>query len=140
MLLVAYGPRAQRVTMARISEIGICASVASMTLPGLEAPPLVAPFKVQLLKWIGNKQRMAHLIANVLPVDLRAYHEPFLGSGAVLGTLAPQRGFGSDALAPLMEIWQALADDPGLVKQWYSSRAAGWTPDSRLEIYERVRQ
>jgi len=28
----------------------------------------VAPFKTQLLKWIGNKQRFAHNIASFFPV------------------------------------------------------------------------
>lgn len=110
-----------------------------VTLPGLELPRVVAPFRSQLLKWIGNKQRMAHSIANLFPQDMRAYHEVFLGSGAVLGTLAPERGFGSDVLPPLVEIWQTLSTDPELLKRWYADRREGWTPETKMELYERSR-
>jgi DNA adenine methylase len=72
----------------------------------------VEPFKQQLLKWIGNKQRFAHEIISYIPADFGAYHEPFLGSGAVLGTLAPRRGYASDCFRPLMEIWTTLHESP----------------------------
>lgn len=41
----------------------------------------------QMLKWIGNKQRSAEEIAEYLPTDYRRYFEPFVGGGALLGTL-----------------------------------------------------
>ncbi len=50
---------------------------------------VVQPFKVGLLKWIGNKQRFAHQIASYFPSQFNRYIEPFVGSGAVLATLAP---------------------------------------------------
>ena len=37
----------------------------------------------QLLKWIGNKQRYASQIADLMP-EYNTYIEPFLGSGALL--------------------------------------------------------
>lgn len=70
------------------------------------------PFKSQLLKWIGNKQRLAPEILANFPSSWSVYHEPFLGSGGVLGTLAPEKAYASDVLPPLMEIWQLLEDDP----------------------------
>jgi len=114
--------------------------MSTLPLPLDGTPTLdVAPFKQQLLKWIGNKQRMAHQIANFFPADMATYHEPFLGSGAVLGTLAPERAFASDALLPLAEIWMQLSNDPEVVKAWYAERRAGLTPDNRVEHYERVK-
>ena len=71
------------------------------------------PFKLQLLKWVGNKQRFAHEIIDYFPEKFGTYYEPFLGSGAVLGTLMPAHGIASDILQPLMDIWRALASDPG---------------------------
>ena len=68
------------------------------------------PFKTQLLKWIGNKQRFAHEIIDFFPTVYGNYYEPFLGSGAVLGTLAPESAVASDTLKPLVEIWQTLKD------------------------------
>ncbi|MEH7827044.1 DNA adenine methylase [Gemmobacter denitrificans] len=80
------------------------------------------PFKTQLIKWIGNKQKFAHEIIAQFPPAFGAYHEPFLGAGGVMATLAPRQGFGSDIFAPLVEIWQCLADDPAQLKQWYAAR------------------
>ena len=65
----------------------------------------------QLLKWIGNKQRYASQIANLMP-DYNSYIEPFLGSGAMLGTMSPRAGLAGDALEPLVRIWQLLQTDP----------------------------
>ena len=99
----------------------------------------IAPFKKQLLKWVGNKQRMAHQIASLFPADMASYHEVFLGSGAVLGTLKPERAFASDSLSPLMEIWLMLAQDPQELKDWYFSRRRKWTVDRKVDVYEEVK-
>ena len=74
-----------------------------------------APFKTQLLKWIGNKQKLAHEIIGHFPAQFGAYYEPFLGAGGVMATLAPSEGYGSDVFAPLIEIWAALAERPFVV-------------------------
>jgi len=88
------------------------------------AVPKVEPFRKQLLKWIGNKQRFAHEIIAAFPPHYGIYHEPFLGSGAVLGTLAPRRAIAADVLPPLIEIWQMLKTDPAKLNQWYEERWA----------------
>lgn len=105
----------------------------------LPSPGYVTPFRTQLLKWVGNKQKMAHQIANLFPPDLRIYHEPFLGSGAVLATLMPARAFASDAMAPLMEIWEALAEDPEKLSTWYAERRNRLTAHNKVELYEEVK-
>ncbi|NHC13886.1 DNA adenine methylase [Motilibacter deserti] len=109
--------------------------------PSADGAPVVAPLRLQLLKWVGNKQRFAHEIAGRLP-DLGGgtYFEPFLGSGAVLGTLAPARAVASDAFAPLVGIWQTLHDDPDTLTGWYVDRWQRYTeaPD-RVVAYEQVK-
>ena len=99
----------------------------------------VEPFKLQLLKWIGNKQRFAHEIATYFPADMGAYFEPFLGSGAVLGTLAPKRAVAADVFPPLMEIWKTLHDDVELLKEWYSARWHSMMEGEKIAEYERVK-
>ncbi|RDD82418.1 Dam family site-specific DNA-(adenine-N6)-methyltransferase [Dyella tabacisoli] len=86
--------------------------------------PKIAPFRGQLLKWIGNKQRFAAEIIEHFPARFGTYYEPFIGSGAVLGTLAPKRAVAGDAYAPLIEIWQALKQSPETVVDWYAERHA----------------
>jgi DNA adenine methylase len=99
----------------------------------------VEPFNCQLLKWIGNKQRFAHEIVSYFPVEFGVYFEPFLGSGAVLGTLAPERGMASDIFRPLMEIWQTLHDDPVLLNRWYSDRWHAARLGDKVAGYEEIK-
>lgn len=116
-------------------------SSAELPLEGLRLP--VQKFSTQMLKWIGNKQRVAHLIANMLPpIDCVTYFEPFLGSAAVLGTLQPPRAIGSDAYGPLIGIWQTLHDNPDQLVSWYAARRQLWWeadgPVARRAVYENI--
>lgn len=99
----------------------------------------VTPFKTGLLKWIGNKQRMAHEIVSHFPPNFGTYFEPFLGSAAVLGTLQPKRAIGSDTFAPLVEIWQTLHADPAKLKRWYAERYHGMMEGEKVAEYERIK-
>jgi DNA adenine methylase len=97
------------------------------------------PFKTQLLKWVGSKQRFAHEIVSFFPLQFGTYFEPFLGSGAVLATLAPTRALGSDAFRPLMEIWHALQERPDCLKRWYAERWQAMRDGDRVDAYERIK-
>jgi DNA adenine methylase len=99
----------------------------------------VKPFKTQLLKWIGNKQRFAHEIVSYFPKQFNTYYEPFLGSGAVLGTLVPQTAVASDAFKPLIEIWQTLKNNPKLLIEWYSRRWRKLQRGDKKEEYEKIK-
>lgn len=99
----------------------------------------VSPFKTQLLKWIGNKQRFAHEIVSYFPLRFGTYYEPFLGSGAVLATLAPQSAIGADAFQPLVEIWQALQHAPDQLKNWYTERHERTKTQAKEIVYEQVK-
>jgi len=91
----------------------------------------------QLLKWVGNKQRYACQIVNLMP-DYRTYVEPFLGSGAVLGTLAPLSGVAGDILEPLVKIWQLLQTNPQDLLAYYTNV---WTKylENRESTYAQVK-
>lgn len=107
----------------------------------VEDPPRRGPrpFKTQLLKWVGNKQRFAHDIIGLFPAGLGTYWEPFLGSGAVLGSLAPVKAIGADALGPLIGIWTELKARPDLVKQWYSERWERIEREGKVAVFEAVK-
>lgn len=84
-------------------------------------PELIkAPLKGQLLKWIGNKQKYADRIIKFFPKKFNTYYEPFLGSGAVIATLSPTKGIGSDVFQPLIGIFQTLKSDPELLIEYYT--------------------
>jgi DNA adenine methylase len=93
----------------------------------------------QLLKWIGNKQRFAPEIVSFFPVSIGSYFEPFLGSAAVLATLAPHRAVGSDVFRPLVEIWQTLHTDPARLNQWYSERWQALMAGDKVAEYEKIK-
>jgi DNA adenine methylase len=103
-------------------------------------PAPATPFKTQLLKWVGSKQKIAHEIIAHFPPRFGAYHEPFLGAAGVMANLAPQEGYGSDTFAPLIEIWQTLREDPERLKRWYKARwQAFHATEDRTEAYERIK-
>jgi DNA adenine methylase len=111
------------------------ASLFEPTEPGCQA----APFSQQLLKWVGNKQKFAHEIISFFPACYNTYHEPFLGSGAVLGTLAPGSAYASDVFAPLVEIFRTLRQSPDTLIDWYRRRHQAIGVEGKEAVYERVR-
>ena len=106
--------------------------------PGF-AREMARPPKGQLLKWIGNKQRFARRIVSFFPDEFRRYHEPFLGSGAVLATLARDGSLGADSFKPLIQIWQTLAQSPDTVKHWYAQRWQHATTQGKKVAYETIK-
>ncbi len=72
-----------------------------------------------LLKWIGNKYKHAQIIVSYFPTEYKRYIEPFVGTGAVLATLVPERAIASDILAPLVELWKLVQNDPDKLVEYY---------------------
>jgi DNA adenine methylase len=99
----------------------------------------ITPLKGQLLKWIGNKQRFAVEIISYFPKHFGTYFEPFLGSAAVLATLAPQRAIASDSFGPLVEIFQLLKNSPETLKKFYAERWELIESGNKKEVYESIK-
>jgi DNA adenine methylase len=97
------------------------------------------PLKQQLLKWIGNKQRFAPQIVSLFPDNYNNYYEPFLGSGAVLATLSPREGIGSDNFSLLIGIWKKLKEYPEMLKQWYRDRWKLMKNGDKIKGYEKIK-
>ncbi len=82
-----------------------------------------------LSKWTGGKRRQARRIVEHFPRRIATYHESFLGSGVVLyellgSEIRVERIECGDSCVPLIELWQAVRDDPeGLLRRY----AADWT-------------
>lgn len=96
------------------------------------------PFRSQLLKWIGNKQKLADSIIGYFPKSFGTYFEPFLGSGGVLGVLAPPRAIASDVFEPLVQIWQTLRSDKEMLKRQYETRFRLISKLGKGEAYTKV--
>lgn len=103
----------------------------------------------QLLKWVGNKHRFAKEIVSYMPEQINTYYEPFLGSGAVLGTLCYenstliprfQNAVGSDVLPFLIEIFNYVKDNPEVLKNHYRNCIENYNENREanyLEIRDR---
>jgi DNA adenine methylase len=96
------------------------------------------PPKSQLLKWVGNKQKFAVEITRSFPTDIKTYYEPFLGSGAILATVSPKNGLGSDVFKPLVQIWKKLSKNPNELIEWYAERRNRIGKESKEEVYASV--
>ena len=105
-----------------------------------EGKSSIPPLKNQLLKWVGNKQRFSHEICNFFPENFNYYYEPFLGSGAVLGTLSPSKAVASDVFEPLMEIWITLKENPDTLKSWYEDRWMFSQKRDKVDAYEIIKK
>ncbi|MBE9585486.1 Dam family site-specific DNA-(adenine-N6)-methyltransferase [Mucilaginibacter sp. JRF] len=97
------------------------------------------PPKNQLLKWVGNKQKFAAQITKFFPRSFNDYYEPFLGSGAVLATVHPISGIGSDTFSPLIEIWNMLKSNPDGLVDWYKDWREKLNFQSKEFVYEDVK-
>lgn len=100
------------------------------------SPPRKPPS--QLLKWVGNKQRFAPEITRYIPSQYHRYIEPFVGTGAVLGALAPRNGLAGDTLEPLIRIWQLVQQNPESLIASYKTHREEFIKDS-AETYDRVK-
>lgn len=100
----------------------------------------IKSFQIQLLKWVGNKQRFAHEIVSYFPIKYKKYFEPFLGSGAVLATLQPKVALASDIFLPLVSIWITLKDSPEILKEWYRTRYKILENEGKIAAYERIKK
>lgn len=57
----------------------------------------------------------------------------------MLGTLAPEQGFASDAFESLIEIWQMLKESPETLTEWYAKRWRMMKRADKREVYERIK-
>ena len=70
------------------------------------------------LKWAGGKTRLLPKILPYVPTDVRDYHEPFLGGGAMFFTVANRLAGVAhlhDLNSQLINVWQRVQQDPDVL-------------------------
>ena len=76
---------------------------------------MVSPEKQQItpfLRWAGGKSWFAKYIYKYLPEDgFNAYHEPFLGGGAIFFNLIPKHAYLSDLNEELIDTYIEIRDN-----------------------------
>ena len=68
--------------------------------------PLVAP----VLKWVGGKRQLLKDIGKYIPSQYSTYYEPFLGGGAVLFALQPNKAVVNDINEELINVYTVIRD------------------------------
>lgn len=63
------------------------------------------------LKWAGGKRQLLPEIRKYIPETFHTYYEPFVGAGAVLFDLQPQKAVINDINAELVNVYYAIKDD-----------------------------
>ncbi len=64
------------------------------------------------LRWAGGKTWLLKEIDQYLPEKYNAYHEPFLGGGALFFYLQPYQSYLSDLNSELVDTYAAIKEDP----------------------------
>jgi DNA adenine methylase len=70
-----------------------------------------------LLKWAGGKTQLLPEILTRMPESFGAYHEPFMGGGAVFFAIGPQRATVSDTNENLVNLYLHTRDSAGALSE-----------------------
>jgi DNA adenine methylase len=64
------------------------------------------------IKWQGNKSKHLNKFIQYVPEEYNTYIEPFVGSGALLLKLEPEKWIINDLNKDLINIWKCVKKDP----------------------------
>lgn len=64
-----------------------------------------------VVKWVGGKRQIRDEILKRIPERFSTYYEPFMGGGAVLFALCPEKAVVNDVNSELINIYQVIRDD-----------------------------
>lgn len=98
-----------------------------------------------VVKWVGGKRQLLECLMPLFPETYTSYCEPFIGGGAVLFALQPQKAIVNDINRELIGVYRAIKDDvEALIKRlaqfentkecFYEVR--GW--DRNAEFYNQL--
>lgn len=98
-----------------------------------------------VVKWVGGKRQLLERLMPLFPETYISYCEPFIGGGAVLFALQPQKAIVNDINSELIGVYRAIKDDvEALIKRlaqfentkecFYEVR--GW--DRNAEFYNQL--
>ena len=65
-----------------------------------------------VLKWVGGKRQLLGEIIPLIPKEIKYYVEPFVGGGAVVFDLKPNRAIINDSNKELINVYKTIRDNP----------------------------
>ena len=95
---------------------------------------VVKPF----LRWAGGKTRLLPTLLPYVPARFNAYHEPFLGSGAMFFSVRDRGAHAhlSDLNAELVNLWHVMKTNPVPLLKHFDA----YTRRQGEEAYYEIRQ
>lgn len=69
------------------------------------------------MKWVGGKRQLLEELLKRLPLNYGCYYEPFLGCGALLLHLEPERAIVGDVNKQLINLWLQIRDNLSILLQ-----------------------
>lgn len=64
-----------------------------------------------VVKWVGGKRQILDEIYKYLPDNISTYYEPFLGGGALLFSLQPNKAVVNDINSELVNLYQVIKEN-----------------------------
>lgn len=77
-----------------------------------------------ILKWVGGKRQLLSSIRPLVPQEYDTYYEPFIGGGAVLFDLQPEKAVINDSNTELINVYECIRDHPADVVELLEEHAA----------------
>lgn len=65
-----------------------------------------------VLKWVGGKRQLIDKIIPLIDINNKIYVEPFVGGGAILFELQPERAIINDYNEELMNVYKVIKENP----------------------------
>ncbi|MEM7760930.1 MAG: DNA adenine methylase [Cyanobacteria bacterium P01_A01_bin.40] len=97
---------------------------------------LAQPF----LKWAGGKRQLLSEIHKFVPTKYTEYYEPFVGAGAVLFSLQPEKCTINDTNRELINCYQVIRDQPEELIQLCQQHQANNSKEYYYNLREQDRQ
>lgn len=85
--------------------------MASVVGAGLLRPSSPASLARPFLKWVGGKRALLPELLRRMPKSYAAYHELFLGGGALFFAVGPKEAYLSDINRSLVNAYSVVRDD-----------------------------
>lgn len=93
------------------------------------------------IKWVGGKRQLLPTIKDMMPKSFGTYYEPFLGGGALLFEIVPERAVVGDANTTLINTYKAIQNNKESLKTLldeYTEKHESAT--DKKEFYNEMRQ
>lgn len=65
-----------------------------------------------ILKWVGGKRQLLSEIVPLIPKNINTYVEPFVGGGAVLFDIQPNKAIINDSNSELINVYKTIMNNP----------------------------